>query len=95
MNCLYILEIKPLLVTLIAHILSHSVDCLVFLFMVSFAVQKLGILIRVHFFTFAFIYFVSETDLRTLLQFMSENVLPMFSSRSFIVSCFSATLSLF
>ena len=28
-----------------------------------------------------------ETDLRKLVQFMSENVLPMFSSMSFLVSC--------
>ena len=35
---LYILEIKPLLVVSRATIFSHSVDCLYFLFMVSFAV---------------------------------------------------------
>ena len=28
-----------------------------------------------------------ETDLKKLVQFMSENVLPMISSRSFMVSC--------
>ena len=40
MSCLYILEIKPLLVTSFANIFSHSVGCLFILFVVSFAVQK-------------------------------------------------------
>ena len=52
MSCLYILEIKPLLVTSFANIFSHSVDCLFVLFMVSFAVQKLVSLIRSHLFIF-------------------------------------------
>ena len=38
MNCLYLLEIKPLLVASFANIFSHSVCCLFVLFMVSFAV---------------------------------------------------------
>ena len=37
MSCLYILEIKPLLVTLFANIFSHSIACLFILFIVSFA----------------------------------------------------------
>ena len=55
MSCLYILEIKPLLVTLFANIFSHSVGCLFALFMISFAVQKLVSLIRSHLFIFVFI----------------------------------------
>ena len=55
MSCLYILEIKPLLVTLFTNIFSQSVCCLFVLFMVSFAVQKLISLIRPHLFIFAFI----------------------------------------
>ena len=55
MSCLYILEIKPLLVALFADIFSHSVDCLFILFMVSFTVQKLVSLIRSHLFIFGFI----------------------------------------
>ena len=43
MNCLYILEIKPLLVALFANIFSQSTGCLFVFFMVSFAVQKLQI----------------------------------------------------
>ena len=41
MSCLYILDIKPLLVASLANIFSHSVGCLFVLCMVSFAVQKL------------------------------------------------------
>ena len=41
MNCLYILEINPLSVTLFINIFSYSVGCLFILFMTSVAVQKL------------------------------------------------------
>ena len=57
-NCLYLLEIKPLLVASFANIFSHSVSCLFVLFMVSFAVQKLVILIRSHLFYFIFFLFL-------------------------------------
>ena len=50
------LEIKPLLVASSANIFSHSVGCLFYLFMVSFAVQKLLILIRSQLFIFVFIF---------------------------------------
>ena len=54
----------------------------------SFALQKLINLIRSRLYIFAFIPFVLEDWLKkTLVQFMSENVLPMFSSRNFMVSC--------
>ena len=54
MSCLYILEIKPLLVMLFANIFSQSIGYLFILFMVSFAVQKLINLIRSRWFIFAF-----------------------------------------
>ena len=41
MNCLYILDINPLLVTSFANIFSYSIGCLFVLLMVSFSVQKL------------------------------------------------------
>ena len=47
-SCLYILEINPLSVALLANIFFHSVGCLFVMFMVSFAVQKLLSLIRPH-----------------------------------------------
>ena len=49
--------------------------------------QKLVSLIRSHLFIFAFISIALEDQpKKTLVQFMSENVLPMFSSRNFMVS---------
>ena len=91
LNCrsyLYILEINPLSVASFANIFSQSVYCLFFLFMVSFAVQKHLSLIRSHLFIFAFISIaLVDWPKKTLLQFMSENVLPMFPSKSFMVSC--------
>ena len=57
MNCMYILEIKTLLVASFANIFPQTVGCLFILFMVSTAVQKLMSLIRSHLFIFAFISF--------------------------------------
>ena len=85
MNYLYILEINPLLVPSFANIFSHSEGCLFVLFMVSFAVQKLLSLIRSHLFIFAFISIILGDRVKKILQFMSKNVLPVLSSRSFIV----------
>ena len=88
MSCLYILEIKLLLVASFANMFFQSVDCLFILFMVSFAVKKLTSLIGFHLFIFAFISAaLGDWSKKPLVQFMSENVLPMFSSGSFAVSC--------
>uniref|UniRef100_A0A8C6FHD5 Uncharacterized protein n=1 Tax=Moschus moschiferus TaxID=68415 RepID=A0A8C6FHD5_MOSMO len=54
-SCLYNLEINPLSVASFVIIFSHSEGCLFTLLIVSFAVQKLLILIRSHLFIFAFI----------------------------------------
>uniref|UniRef100_A0A8D1JQA4 Uncharacterized protein n=1 Tax=Sus scrofa TaxID=9823 RepID=A0A8D1JQA4_PIG len=54
-NCLYILEIKPLSVASIETIFSHSESYLFVFFLVSFAVQNLVSLIRSHWFIFALI----------------------------------------
>ena len=84
-RCLYILEM-PLSVTSFANIFSQSVGCLFVLFRVSFAVQKLLTLIRPHLFIFVFIVItLGGGSEKTVLWFMSESV-PMFSSKSFIVS---------
>ena len=61
-----------------------------FFFMVSFAVQKLVSLIRSHLFIFLFVT-VGDSLKKTWIWFMSENVLPMFSSRSFMMSCLTFT----
>ena len=88
MSCLYILEIKPLSFASFANIFSHSVGCFFILFMVSFAVQKLVSLTSSHLFIFGFISIaLGDWPKKTLVQFMSENVLPMYSSRSFMVFC--------
>ena len=87
-SCLYILEIKPLSVASFETIFSHSVSYLFVFFLVSFAVQKLVSLIRSHWFIFAFISVaLGDGPEKTFVRWMSENVLPMFSSRSLMVSC--------
>ena len=80
---LYILEIYTLSVTSFENTISHSVDCLFVLFMVSFAVQKLLNLIRSHCFYFHYSRYRSK---KILLQSLSKIVLPMVSSRSFVIS---------
>ena len=55
--------------------------------MVSFAVQKLVSLIRSHLFIFVFISIaLGDCPKKTLVWFTSENVLPVCSSRNFMVS---------
>ena len=86
MCCLYILEINPLSLSWFANIFSHCVGCLFILCMVSFAMLKLLSLIRSHLFTSVFISItLVDGPQKGLLQFISKSVLPMFSSRSFIV----------
>ena len=87
MSCLYILEINPLSVASFANIFSHSEGYLFVLFIVFFAVQKLLSFIRSHLFIFILIFITLAGGLKMiLLLFMSKSVLPMFSSKSFIVS---------
>ena len=56
MNCLYVLEINTLSVVSFVIIFSHFEGCLLILFIVSFAVQKLLSLIKSHLFYFYFHY---------------------------------------
>ena len=84
MSCLYILEINPLSVVSFA-IFSHSEGCLFTLLIVSFAVQKLFKFNRVPLVYFWFYFHYSRRWVRGSC-FMSSSVLPMFSSKSFIVS---------
>ena len=86
-SCLQILETNPLSVALFANISSHSVGRLFILFMVAFAVQMLLSLIRSHLFIFVFISItLGGGSQKILLWFMSNSVLPMVSSKCFIVS---------
>ena len=87
MSCLYILEINPLSIDSFANIFSHSEGCLFLLFVFSFALQKLWSFIRSHLFIFVFISItLGGGSKKILLWFMSKSVLPVFSSKSFIVS---------
>ena len=56
MRCLYILEISPLPGDSFVNIFSYSLGCLLVLFVVSFPVQKLLILIRSYFFLYSLLY---------------------------------------
>ena len=67
--------------------LAHSVGGPFFLLMASFAFQKLFSLFRSHLFISAFFFFFLRRQThKILLWFISKSVLPMFSSRSFMVS---------
>ena len=70
------------------HIFSPILRGFIFvLFMVSFAVQNLLSLIMSHLFIFVFISItLGDSSEKIFLWFMSESVLPMVSSKSFIVS---------
>ena len=57
-SCLYIFEISCSSVASFAIIFSHSEGYLFTLLIVSFAVQKLLILIRSHLFIFGFIFYI-------------------------------------
>ena len=79
-SCLYILEVNPLLLHLQTF---SSILCVVFsfMFMISFAVQKLLSLIRSPLFIFVRIFItLGGGSKKILLQFMSKSVLLMFSS---------------
>ena len=61
--------------------------------MLSFAVQKPVSLTRYRLFIFAFISVaLGDSPKEILVQFMSENVLPVFLSRGFVVSCLILSL---
>ena len=87
MSCLYILKINPFSVVSLTIIFFHSEGCLFTLLIVSFAVQKLLNLIRSYLFNFVFISItLGGESQRILLWFMPSSVLPMLSSKSFLVS---------
>ena len=87
MSSLYILEIRPLSEVSLANKLSHTVGYLCNLGLFSLAMQKLCILMRSHLFILSFMSLALGDLLVTiLLRGMSEIFLPMFSSRTFMVS---------
>ena len=89
MSCLYILEIKPLLVSSFATIFSHSVGCL-FVFLQFPLLCKRLFLVRSYWFIFVFTSIaLGDRPKKTFVQLMSKQVLAMFSSRSFMILCLS------
>ena len=86
MSCLYIFEINSLSVASFAIIFSHSEGCLFTSLIVSSVVQKLLSLIRSHLFILLLFPVFWEVGHRGSCCDLCQSVLPMFSSRSFIVS---------
>ena len=85
-SCLYTSEIKPDW----SHCLQifSPIPCHFILFMASFAIKKLVSLISSHLLIFVFISIAfGDWPKKTLVWFMLQSILLMFSSRSFIVSC--------
>ena len=78
---------RLLSVASLAKIFSHSVGCLFVFLMFSFAVRKLLSSIRSHWFICVFIFIIlGARSNKMLLWFMSKSILPVFSTRSVIVS---------
>ena len=87
MSYLCILEVNLLSVVSFAIIFSHSEGFVFTLLIACFVVQKLLSLIRSHLFIFVFIPItLGGGSQRISPWFMSSSVLPVFSSKSFIVS---------
>ena len=86
LSCLYILAIKPCW----SHYLQilYSVGCLFICLWFPLLCKILYIKLGPIFFVFAFISIAfGDWFKKTLVQYMSECSLPVFSSRSFMVSC--------
>ena len=87
MSSLYILEIRPLSEVPLANMFSHRVGYLFILMLFSLAMQKLFNLMRSHLFILFFMSLaLGDISVKMLLHGMSEIFLPMFSSRTFMVS---------
>ena len=87
MNSLYILEIKPLFVVSFSNIFSHKIDSLFILLMFSLPMQKLLILMRSLLLINCFKSLaLKNISVNILLHGISQILLPMFSSKTFVVS---------
>ena len=86
-SSLHILEIRPLSEISLASMFSHIVGSLFILMLFSKAIQKLFILMRSHLFILSFMSLaLGNISEKILLCGISEIFLPMFSSRTFILS---------
>ena len=86
-QAIYISEIYLLSATWFANIFFQNVGCLFILLTISFAVQKHLCLIRSQLFILLLFLLLWETDLKKYRYDLCQNVLPVFSSRSFPGSC--------
>ena len=87
MSSLYILEIKPLSKMSLANMFSHTVGSLFILLMFSLAMQKLLMLMMYNLFILSFMSFaLGDILVKILLHGISEIFLPIFYSRTFMVS---------
>ena len=86
-SSLYILEIKPLSKVSMANIFFHTVGYLFILLMFSLAMQKLFNFIWPHLFILSFISLaLGDLSAKILPCGIFEIFLPMFSSRTFMLS---------
>ena len=83
MSCLYILEINPLSVSLQ---LFSPILWLVFYFVYGFFCYTKAFKLNQTLFVYFYFHYSRSRSKKILLRFMSESVLPTFSSKSFIVS---------
>ena len=87
MNWLHILEINLLPVASFSNIFSHTEIVFSSSLWILLLCKKNLSLIRSYLFTFVFIFITLEDgSKKVLLQFMSQRVLPMLPSNSFVVS---------
>ena len=87
MSSLYILEIRPLSEVSLANMFSHMVGSLFILILFSLAMQKLFILMKSNLFILSFISLaLGDIMVKILLNGISEIFLPIFFSRTFMIS---------
>ena len=85
-SSLHILEINPLSEVSLANIFSYTFGSLFSLMMFSLPVQKPFIWMKSHLFILSFMSLaLGDILVKILLHGISENFLPMFSSRTFLV----------
>ena len=86
MSSLCNLEIRPLSEVSLANIFSHTVGSLCNLVLFSFAMQKLFYFHEVPFpYSFLYVLALGDVSVRMLLRGMSDIILLMISSRTFMV----------
>ena len=87
MCSLYILEIINLSDVLLANMFSHTICSLFILLMFPLAMEKLFSLIKSHLFILSFMSLaLGDILVKILVHGISEISLPIFSSRTFMVS---------